>query len=88
MADVSSIKLPNNTVVNIKDTTARSGLDQKITKPSTDGTTGQVLTANGTGGTYWSSVSGGAGDIYSTSDGQGNVVISLTEPPDGNNMNF
>jgi hypothetical protein len=88
MADVSSIKLPNNTVVNIKDTTARSGLDQKITKPSTDGTSGQVLTANGTGGTYWSSVSGGAGDIYSTSDGQGNVVITLTEPLDGNNMDF
>ena len=88
MADVSSIKLPNNTVVNIKDTTARSGLDQKITKPSTDGTSGQVLTANGTGGTYWSSVSGGAGDIYSTSDGQGNVVITLTEPPNGNNMDF
>lgn len=88
MADISSIKLPNNTVVNIKDTTARSGLDQKITKPSTDGTSGQVLTANGTGGTYWSSVSGGAGDIYSTSDGQGNVVITLTEPPNGNNMDF
>lgn len=88
MSDISSIKLPNNSTYDIKDTTARSGLEQKITKPSTEGTSGQVLTANGTGGTYWSSVSGGAGDITSTSDGNGHVVISLTEPLDGNNMDF
>ena len=88
MAEISSIKLPSGTTYDVKDTTARSGLTQKITKPTTEGTSGQVLTANGTGGTYWSSVSGGAGDIYSTSDGNGNVVISMTEPLDGNNMDF
>ena len=88
MAEISSIKLPSGNTYDVKDTTARSGLAQKITKPTTEGTSGQVLTANGTGGTYWSSVSGGAGDIYSTSDGNGNVVIAMTEPLDGNNMDF
>lgn len=36
MADISSIKLPNNTVVNIKDSTARSAIPTKVSQLTND----------------------------------------------------
>lgn len=91
MADISKIKLPNNNEYDIKDSTARSQLGNKISEPATEGTAGQVLTTDGNGGRSWTTVSGGGGDGYqlvSTSDGNGNVVLSVTGLIDGNNMNF
>lgn len=57
MADISSIKLPNNNTYNIKDATARADLENKINEPAIEGTTGQVLTTDGNGGRSWTTVS-------------------------------
>lgn len=50
MADISKIKLPSGTTYDIKDSVAR---ETKIDKPSTEGTSGQVLSTDGNGGTAW-----------------------------------
>lgn len=90
MADISSIKLPSGNTYDIKDATARAGLTNKITEPTVEGTSGQVLTTNGQGGRSWTTVSGGGGayTLVATSDGEGNVVLSVTGLVDGNNMDF
>lgn len=90
MADISSIKLPNNNTYDIKDSTARSQIGNKISEPASDGTAGQVLTTDGNGGRSWTTVSsgGGAYTLVASSDGNGNVVLSVSGLVDGNNMNF
>lgn len=47
MADISKIKLPDNTEVNFKDAQARLDLANKITAPSSP-SSGQFLVYNGT----------------------------------------
>lgn len=88
MADISSIKLPSGNTYDIKDTTARNQIGNKISEPASDGTAGQVLTTDGNGGRSWSSISSGTYQLISTSDGNGNVVLSVSGLVDGNNMNF
>lgn len=90
MADISSIKLPSGNTYDIKDSTARAGLGNKVNEPAVEGTSGQVLTTDGNGGRSWTTVSsgGGAYQLVSTSDGNGNVVLSVSGLVDGNNMNF
>ena len=40
MADISSIKLPNNNTYDIKDATARADLENKVNEPAIEGITG------------------------------------------------
>lgn len=47
MADISKIKLPDNTELNFKDAQARQDLANKITAPSSP-SSGQFLVYNGT----------------------------------------
>lgn len=88
MADISSIKLPSGNTYDIKDSTARAGLGNKVNEPAVEGTSGQVLTTDGNGGRSWTTVSSGTYQLVSTSDGNGNVVLSVSGLVDGNNMNF
>ena len=90
MADISSIKLPNNNTYDIKDATARADLENKVNEPAVEGISGQVLTTDGNGGRSWTTVSsgGGAYTLVATSDGNGNVVLGVTGLVDGNNMDF
>ena len=45
----------------VKSGGVKSALDDKISEPSNDGTSGQVLMTNGSGTRYWGTVSGGGG---------------------------
>ena len=57
----------------------KTNLDGKLDEPSTAGTSGQVLTSNGSGGQYWSTPSGGGGGSAVTySISISNNVITLT----------
>ena len=56
-----------------------SDLGDKLDTPSVSGTSGQVLTSNGSGGQYWSTPSGGGGGSAVTySISISNNVITLT----------
>ena len=80
MADISSIKLPSGNTYNVKDSTARSQLGNKISEPATEGTAGQVLTTDGNGGRSWTTVSGGGDNNFSTgsyTDINGNTITAL-----------
>lgn len=45
-----------------------SEIDDKVNEPSTEGTAGQVLATDGTGGRYWKTVSGGGGGTNDYTD--------------------
>ena len=65
--DITTVKGQNNIWNDCGDTTVEYRadtalkLDNKIDKPSTAGTSGQVLTSDGEGGQYWNTPSGGGG---------------------------
>lgn len=70
--------------------TLKSAIQQKITEPETEGTSGQVLTTDGNGGRSWSSVSGGSADTevkdstatgndLDVADANGNVLARFND---------
>ncbi len=68
----------------------KRAIQQKITEPQTEGTSGQVLTTNGNGGRSWTTVQGGSSDIeiknstttgidLDVSDNNGNVIARFQD---------
>jgi len=61
----------------VKSGGVKSALDDKISEPSSDGTSGQVLMTDGSGSRYWGTVSGGggSGDSYTKTESDAKYAL-------------